>query len=283
MEKGGSYVAAAAGRIREKSQGGGSREGQRRHDFPLPSNAAAIGFADGSAIAAAKNKGCPMVEDRCSVAGEGWWCLCFARHCHKLCKLQARWSSGGCHEQARWSSGTARVNFAQQLPDRLRLRLFLRRRHAVNLAPLFSASQADRRGGGSWTKHGGGVGWRHTPLRYGVKAEHLDGLSSSAILLRSADNRDTGGFGLFLRATFRAATQSGWSAESSADSSDLQSPSRRSSNQAEDSGGHIPLFSRRAWHRQSETCVLFLQAASITDVDGAATAYFLCSSGNAGL
>nr|GLL44436.1 hypothetical protein Itr_chr13CG10510 [Ipomoea trifida] len=50
----------------------------------VPSNAAAIGFADGGAIAAAKNRGRPMMEDRCSVAGEGWWCLCFARHCHKL-------------------------------------------------------------------------------------------------------------------------------------------------------------------------------------------------------
>nr|GMD30887.1 putative ion channel POLLUX-like 2 isoform X2 [Ipomoea batatas] len=66
--------------------GGGSREGQRRHDFPLPSNAAAIGFADGGAIAAAKNRGRPMMEDCCSVAGEGWWCLCFSRHCHKLWK-----------------------------------------------------------------------------------------------------------------------------------------------------------------------------------------------------
>nr|GMD63601.1 hypothetical protein Iba_chr12bCG16430 [Ipomoea batatas] len=42
-------------------------------------------------------------------------------------------------------------------------------------------------------------------------AEHLGGLDISGVLLRLADDRDTGDLGLSLRATFRATTPDGWS------------------------------------------------------------------------
>nr|GLL27335.1 hypothetical protein Itr_chr05CG14060 [Ipomoea trifida] len=93
--------------------------------------------------------------------------------------------------------------------------------------------------GSNSKKQSSGVGQRTLLFRLPLPctaAEHRSGPDVSGVLLRPADDHNIGGFGLFLRATSRAAAQNGRSAESSADSSGFQPPSRRSSKRTEDSG-----------------------------------------------